>query len=75
MRKITKNDNREIDGISCKNFLYKLVQVVVQASQKLENFLFIFQMSSNEDIDYQQLQLQELKSDLSEVKSELADVL
>lgn len=31
-------------------------------------------MSSNEDIDYQQLQLQELKSDLSEVKSELADV-
>lgn len=31
-------------------------------------------MSSNEDIDYQQLHLQELKSDLSEVKSELADV-
>ena len=31
-------------------------------------------MSSNEDIHYQQLQLQELKSNLSDIKSELADV-
>jgi len=51
-----------------------MIEITLRTHESLLFCFFVLQMCPREDVDYQNLQLQELKSDFAELKCELASI-